>query len=60
MVFPNLEPINKLVFGDDDFAPIDIFSTGYHDLIDENTHNTQDLHFVDSETSKNNEVDDRE
>lgn len=57
---PGIWPINKLVFGDDDFAPIDIFSTGYHDLTDENTHNTQDLHFVDSETSQNNEVVDRE
>lgn len=35
---PGIWPINKLVFGDDDFAPIDIFSTGYHDLTDENTH----------------------
>lgn len=52
--------INKLVFGDDDFAPIDIFSTGYHDLTDENTQNTQDLHFVDSETSQNNVIVDRE
>ncbi|KAL3289622.1 hypothetical protein HHI36_023032 [Cryptolaemus montrouzieri] len=34
--------------------------TGYHDLTDENTHNTQDLHFVDSEASQNNEVVDRE
>ncbi|KAL3273016.1 hypothetical protein HHI36_014472 [Cryptolaemus montrouzieri] len=57
---PGIWPINKLVFGDDDFAPIDIFSTGYHDLTDENTHNTQDLHFVDSEASQNNEVVDRE
>ncbi|XP_034828899.1 uncharacterized protein [Maniola hyperantus] len=57
---PGIWPINKLVFGDDDFAPIDIFSTGYHDLTDENTHKTQDLHFVDSETTQNNEVVDRE
>ncbi|KAL3267971.1 hypothetical protein HHI36_007107 [Cryptolaemus montrouzieri] len=35
-------------------------NTGYHDLTDENTHNTQDLHFVDSEASQNNEVVDRE
>ncbi|KAL3282872.1 hypothetical protein HHI36_006031 [Cryptolaemus montrouzieri] len=35
-------------------------NTSYHDLTDENTHNTQDLHFVDSEASQNNEVVDRE
>ncbi|CAG9571810.1 unnamed protein product [Danaus chrysippus] len=57
---PGIWPINQLVFGDDDFAPIDIFSTGYHYLTDENTHKRQDLHFVDSETSQNNEVVDRE
>ena len=29
-------------------------------MTDKNTHNTQDLHFVDSETSQKNEVVDRE
>lgn len=57
---PGIWPINKLVFNDDDFAPIDIFSTGYHDYTDENNHSAEDLDFVDTETSHNDDIADRE